>query len=111
VVGIPLTDSRRALQVAGEYVTDDSMFVEQMVQAMTEAAGFAIETGHDDLASDAIQNVTDLETLVSDDDFATSSTFVFLSRHPTKLASPRRYCEERTLMWLVAHRFYILNNV
>jgi len=68
VVGIPLTDSRRALQVAGEYVTDDSMFVEQMVQAMTEAAGFAIETGHDDLASDAIQNVTDLETLVSDDD-------------------------------------------
>jgi len=43
------------------------MFVEQMVQAMTEAAGFAIETGHDDLASDAIQNVTDLETLVSDD--------------------------------------------
>jgi hypothetical protein len=66
VVGIPLTDSRRALQVAGEYVTDDSMFVEQMVQAMTEAAGFAIETGHDDLASDAIQNVTDLETLVSD---------------------------------------------
>ncbi|WP_135806759.1 hypothetical protein [Halorussus marinus] len=68
VVGIPLTDSRRALQVAGEYVTDDSMFVEQMVQAMTEAAGFAIETGHDDLASDAIQNVTDLETLVSDDE-------------------------------------------
>lgn len=68
VVGIPLTDSRRALQVAGEYVTDDSMFVEQMVQAMTEAAGFAIETGHDDLASDAIQNVTDLETLVSEDE-------------------------------------------
>jgi hypothetical protein len=68
VVGIPLTDSRRALQVAGEYVTDDSMFVEQMVQAMTEAAGFAIETGHDDLASDAIQNVTDLETLVFDDE-------------------------------------------
>ncbi|WP_323192800.1 hypothetical protein [Halostella sp. PRR32] len=68
VVGVPLTESRRALQVAGEYVMSDSMFVEQMVQAMTEAAGFAIETGHDDLASDAIQNVTDLETLVSDDE-------------------------------------------
>ncbi|UPW01064.1 hypothetical protein M0R88_02935 [Halorussus gelatinilyticus] len=68
VVGVPLTESRRALQVAGEYVMSDSMFVEQVVQAMTEAAGFAIETGHDDLASDAIQNVTDLETLVSDDE-------------------------------------------
>jgi hypothetical protein len=68
VAGVPLTESRRALQVAGEYVTDDSLFVEQMVQAMTEAAGYAIERGHDDLASTAIQNVTDLEALVSDDE-------------------------------------------
>jgi len=68
VTGVPLTESRRALQVAGEYVMSDPMFVEHVVQAMTEAAGFAIETGHDDLASTAIQNVTDLETLVSDDE-------------------------------------------
>ncbi|WP_408959425.1 hypothetical protein [Natrinema sp. 74] len=68
VIEVPLAESRRELQVAGQYVMSDSMFVEQIVQAMTEAAGFAIETGHDDLASDAIQNVTDLETLVSDDE-------------------------------------------
>ncbi|WP_233740849.1 hypothetical protein [Halobaculum saliterrae] len=68
VTEVPLTKSRRALQVAGEYVTDDSLFVERVVQAMTEAAGYAIETGHDDLASTAIQNVTDLETLVSEEE-------------------------------------------
>ncbi|AFZ73783.1 hypothetical protein [Natronobacterium gregoryi] len=67
-IGVQLTESRRALQVAGSSITVDSLYVEQMVQAMAEAAGYAIESGHDDLAADAIQNVTDLEEILADDE-------------------------------------------
>lgn len=67
-IGIQLSDARWALSEAGRNLQFDTVYVEQIVQAMTETAGFAIESGHDDLASTAIQNVTDLETLVSDDE-------------------------------------------
>lgn len=67
-IEIPLSDARRALQVAGQNITFDSLYVEKVVQALGEAAGYAIETGHDDLASAALGKATELEQVISGDE-------------------------------------------
>lgn len=68
VIGRPLTDGRFALRVAGKNITSDSLYVEEVVKAMSEAAAHAIESGHDELASEAIQSVTELEEVASEDE-------------------------------------------
>jgi len=41
-IGIQLSDARWALSEAGRNLQFDTVYVEQMVQAMTEVAGYAI---------------------------------------------------------------------
>jgi hypothetical protein len=67
-IGIQLSDARWALSEAGRNLQFDTVYVEQMVQAMTEVAGYAIESGHDDLASGATQKATELEEIAVDNE-------------------------------------------
>ncbi|MEZ3165033.1 hypothetical protein ABNG03_10660 [Halorubrum sp. RMP-47] len=67
-VGFKLSNPRYALSVASKNLQSDSMYIDQMVGAMSEAAGYAIDHGHDALASKAIQSTTELEETVSEDE-------------------------------------------
>lgn len=67
-VGFKLSDPRYALSIAGKNLQSDSLYIDQMVGAMSEAAGYAIDHGHDDIASEAIQSVTELEELAANNE-------------------------------------------
>ncbi|QKY19656.1 hypothetical protein B4589_004400 [Halolamina sp. CBA1230] len=67
-VDAELSGARFSLRQAGQTIDIENTFVSHLQEAMGEVAGFAIEAGLDDIASDATEVIVELEQNESDDD-------------------------------------------
>lgn len=69
-----LSGARFSLRQAGQTVDIEGSFVSHLQEAMGTVAGFAIEAGLDDIASDATEVMVELEQHESDDDYPARGT-------------------------------------
>ncbi|WP_340099385.1 hypothetical protein [Salinibaculum salinum] len=66
--GMDLSMPRACLYDASKHIGSDRTYFKHMEDAIGRTAGFAIEGGYDDIASDASQLITDIQENVLDDE-------------------------------------------